>query len=289
MKALLLLVFVALPVHAALDDDLSRLTEERAVRIAFGDLPGTTALEASGQWNGVAYATGEDAVFLLPAGAVYDGAACSCDNHTVTRDASRFTLRSESGPSTFAFRYHFPGATTLGLTIPGEATPVQVIVYTPPQYTVTTALAGHHDPLPATDGSGRLIHSWTIPAGQGQSAWFALHPVVATSTPGPAMDWTAVGLGLVIGMLVWALLVSRGVVQKARKQVVATAKHVEVAQGATRDVLEARKRALLAGITALEAARQDNQIDEATLATVRGELKTQAVTVMRALEESKPR
>ncbi|MEA3190180.1 MAG: hypothetical protein QOD77_762 [Thermoplasmata archaeon] len=131
--------------------------------------------------------------------------------------------------------------------------------------------------------------------------WVTLHPAggapggTATTTTvtapagaptlGQMLPWL-VG-ALVLGALLWALLVSRGMVQaRSRRQVVATAAHVEVAKAEPVPVLEGKKRALVAALKEVEVARQNNEMPVEVYDQVKADLKRQAVTVMRAIEEA---
>jgi hypothetical protein len=125
--------------------------------------------------------------------------------------------------------------------------------------------------------------------------WFVVYPgrvalvPADTLAPGPGglaiNPWLMLAVGVVLGAIVWALLVSRGAVQaKARKQVVSTAAHVEAAANDPPAVLEGRKRALLAALKEIEVAKMNNEMPNEVYDAVKADLKKQAVTVMRALE-----
>lgn len=285
MHRWLLVLLLVAPLAAQPMDDLSRINQDHAVKLAFGDIPLTTAVEPAGAWNGVAYAKGAAATFVLPNGAAYDGTDCSCANFTVSRTGDRFELTTNAS-ATFAFRFHFPALTALAFSVPGQSTATQIIVYAQDGFAVTSNLVRQGEALPTTDGT-RFIHSFELPAG-GNAAWFTVHPSITTVAPAKSPDYLMLAAGIILGALVWAMLVGRGLVQKrSRKQVVATAAHVEAAKTEPRPVLEARKRVLVAALKELELAKQENQVDTPTYDVVKADLKKQAVTAMRALEESK--
>lgn len=112
--------------------------------------------------------------------------------------------------------------------------------------------------------------------------------VTTTATPGPtatpAFSWTSLVLGLLAGILLWAFLVQRGMVQRrSRKQVVATAAHTAAAAEGT-EMLQARRRTLMAALKDLEKAKMNKEVPVDVYDRLKAELKKDTVTVMRAIE-----
>jgi hypothetical protein len=176
---------------------------------------------------------------------------------------------------------------------PPTSDPSQVLVVYAPTGTDASLPAGARKVGTSTDGTS-VIH---FVAGSASDPlphplWLAVHPQGAADggaqreAAKPTLDWLLMGVAFFLGMVLWAFLVSRGAVQRrSRKQVVATAPHAEAAREG-QAVLEARKLALMAGLKELEMARMNKQVDDAAYDQVKGEFKAEAVTTMRAIEET---
>lgn len=298
--AILLAAALLLPAVAAQAPSFS---EAYQVRAALGDIPTTTAIEPAGTWNVeqrlvVAFdnASSEvDRTYLvrLPTGATLANATCDCARSTHTLAGNTVSFRIEpltaSGDRTIRILTTQPAGDAIGFRVaPTFRTDLVVVVYAPTGMQVESNL-GLTD-VGASPSTPATIHYVQRPTADSHDAWFAVLP--ATTGPAPSngetnpLPWLFLALGLVAGALLWSQLVARGVVQKkSRKQVAATAAHVEAAKESTA-ILEGRKRALLAALKDLELAKQANELPLEVYDAVKADFKRQAVTVMRALEDS---
>jgi len=232
----------------------------------------------------------------LPAGATLVRATCSCGvGGTAQGGKAHFPLNASTprGTYTFTVATTQPWAGSAGgltVRLPTSSGAIAAVVYTPTFLTSTSAWGVGSDALTTTDGK-QAFRVYTPPSGLADPNpfWVAIHPASPLQanpvTPGGGLSpWLYAVGGLVLGILLWAFLVSRGAVQaRSRRQVVATAAHEEAAKEPA-PVLEGRKRALMAALKELEMARMSNEIDVAAYDTVKADLKRQTVTVMRALE-----
>ena len=271
-------------------------SEPFQVRAAAGDIPTTAATEPTGAWNveqrytASGNATGS-VTFQLPHGSSLVNASCTCgaqptingrDVTFASPGGSTMTVLS-SQPLSRAFGFEAKRPTGPGGTV--------VVLYVPVSYEVEAPVDGDSPGL-STDGSARIVEyrGASLP----DPFWASLHVATAADDDGsdPAADggagvnpWLMLAVGTVLGAVVWAFLVSRGAVQaKGRKQVAATAAHVEAAANESLPVLEGRKRALLAALKEIEVAKMNNEMPTDVYDAVKADLKKQAVTVMRALE-----
>lgn len=275
------------------------------VRGAYGDIPTTAAGEPGGSWNveqrlAVAFATGSEAQHTvhLPPGARLVNATCTPCNTTVheeTATSVRFTIGAAEATGTY---------TLTVLTSQGAGPAVGFSVVTPSGVPEDQRIAILYVPADmeveapqeptspglSTDGSARILVFEAFDS----MFWAALHEQTTgvdapeDSDGGGLSGWLLPALvGLLLGIVLWALLVSRGVVQaKSRRQVAATAAHVEAAQADPPAVLEGKKRALLAALKDIEVAKMNSEMPPEVYDAVKADLKRQAVTVMRALETS---
>lgn len=252
------------------------IQESGAVQQVFVPFPrGATLLRAETETGAQGYNAGQQAVFNLTAGP-----------HTL-RVA---TTQAISG-RTAGFDLEYPGFRDDAVAI----------FYVPAGFAID-APGAITQSLPCTSGAPCTIQvrQGTADAPFPALFWATLHPASDTA-PGPATTTTVtqpadptvgqmlpwLAAALVLGALLWALLVSRGMVQaKSRRQVVATAAHVEAAKAEPTPVLEGKKRALLAALKEVEMARQSNEMPAEVYDQVKADLKRQAVTVMRAIEEA---
>ena len=270
------------------------------VRAAVGDIPTTTPTEPAGTWNieqrlTVQFdnATSADHTIALPGGSELVAANCTCNpsKYTVDAQAVRFTLQTDlpSGAYTLTVTTKQVAAEAFSFSI---RSPIEVdaqdrvaILYVPTALAFDAPVAAT-SPGMSTDGQSRI----EVLAGFGSLLWASLHPddayVPASKAPNQSMPWIWLAAGVLAGAIAWAILVSRGVVQKkSRKQVAGVAAHVEAASNNSPAVLEGKKRALLAALKDIEMARQANEMPVEVYDVVKAELKKQAVTVMRALEQ----
>ncbi len=307
-KAVLLaLALVALAAPAAAQPPL--FTEAYQVRGGFGDIPTTPAAEPTGAWNLVqslriahTEGTATNATLHVPPGYAVVAPGCSCPAFDSTESPGAVTIQvpaeTPSGDVTVSLSVTATVGDAFGFTLilPEGASPTDalVVLYVP----VGSEAVGPVDstsPGLSTDGASRItLFQGTAEAPMPLVPSFVVAPVGTLVAPpvatpaAPAEEgfaWLELGLGLAVGVALWALLVQRGIVQrKSRRQSVAVAAHVEAAQNEPRPVLEGRKRALLAALKELELARQAQEIPVEAYDAVKADLKRQAVTVMRALE-----
>jgi hypothetical protein len=278
------------------------------VRGAVGDIPSTPAVERAGTWNVEQLlkathtnGTAQEVRFNLPTGSSLETVLCSCPHvsNQVESGTVVVTLAPNNPSGVTDVRVvssqPFNTAVALSVRAPAEAPKdAEVILYVPVGMAFEAA-GKASSPGSSTSGTS-TIQAFTFDASapMPDPFWATIHPSVAdTASAAPAsygMDFGAGFLllgGLLAGALLWAFLVSRGIVQrKGRKQVAATAAHVEAAQNDPPAVLEGKKRGLLAALKEVEIARQTNEMDVPTYDAVKAEFKKQAVTVMRALDEN---
>jgi hypothetical protein len=269
------------------------------VRGALGDIPTTVNVtEPAGSWNleqrlAVQFdnASAAQYGFTVPAGARLLNATCTCNpsQYTATADAVVFTLAPSVPSGSYVLRVltsqPFDTAVAFSLAPPiATAVADRVAILYVPTGLVASAPVEPSSPGLSTDGTARIL----VYEAFSHPFWVALHPAAFTVQAQGSDDlaWTFLVLGLVAGAALWAVLVSRGLVQKkARKQVAGTAAHVEAAAEPV-PVLEARKRALLAALKDIEVAKMNGEMAPDVYDLVKADLKKQAVTVMRALESA---
>lgn len=303
LAVLVALVAVALTVQA----QPPVFTEPYQVRGAVGDIPTTETVEPTGFWNleqRLAWpfdnASNEDARtlhFAIPTGATLSNVTCDCSAFQYVPSTNAVTVvldaRSPSGTWTVRVTTRQPFDSTLGFSLiaPFEAGPEQAFVFYVPLGHAMDGAVDLDSPGTSTDGTSTIQFArFGTSNPRPTDLWFTLHPATNTpdATPGNAgFSWLFLLVGVVAGAAVWAVLVSRGLVQtKSRKQVAGTAAHIEVAATGSAAVLEGKKRALLAALKDVELARQANEMPVDVYDVVKADLKKQAVTVMRALEAS---
>lgn len=295
MKALPALLLAALLLMAATPASAQMTFDEtQQIRIGYGDIPSTDAVERPGAWNFeetrvVAMEDGP-VTFHLSLNHAVPETMCDC-NFTTDQAGNEVTVTfpdGASGEATLVFTHWVggePDRIADRLTLTDDA---RVFLYAPNGAQVQGAAAATSPGTSPSDPS-RTIHDFSgdLPP----DFWFTVLP--ATTAPGGdgpsfGFDFVTLLLGVIAGAGIWAFLVTQGVVQKrSRKQVAGTAAHKEVATGQSKSMLEARKRILMAGLKDLELAKQDQAIDTATYDALKAEWKKQTVTVMRALEEAK--
>jgi hypothetical protein len=301
MRTLLCLVALLLVSGGAAAQGPS-FAETFQVRVAYGDIPTTDLAEAANGWNieqRWSLQAGEEArtvQFDLPAGATVENVSCSCGDVTfatsggrvsvdvpATTSAASLTVASRSPGDRDAFSFSLE---------PPSADPSQVLIVYVPTGADVTMPEGSQEVGSSTDGAS-VIHyvrgsaSDPLPS----PLWASVHPEGAGSGDGTGSssqtaNWVMIGIAFILGMILWAFLVARGAVQaRSRRQVVETAAHVEAAR-IGKPMLEARKRALMAGLKELEMAKMNKEIDDASYDSVKAEFKADAVTTMRAIEEA---
>lgn len=271
------------------------------VRAGFGDLPSTAAVERAGTWNAeqrlrvMQVASPQVLHFAVPAGAAVEDVACTCaafteqvrdGSVTVTLPASNTT---GSWTVTVLSSQPFSTAVAFALRAPPEAGKEAAIILFVPRDLELEAPATPTSPGATTDGTA-TIQAFTFDAAHPMPDpfWAALHPATTATAPpaAPGFPWLQAVAAFVLGLVVWAFLVQRGLVQKrGRKQVAQAAAHQEIAAQDPPAVLEGKRRALLAALKEVEVAKQAQEMDTATYDAVKAEFKRQAVAVLRAIDE----
>ena len=275
------------------------------LRGAVGDIPTTVGAEPAGAWNleqrltvQFSNTTETTYTFTLPDGADVTNTTCTCNPSQVrvTATTATFTLTTQvaSGEHTLTVTTSQPAgdaiAFDLGMPLTSAPADRVIILYVPGGSSLVASHEPTEEPLTSTSGTASIhvIDGSTSPLGD--RFWAAIVPgTVATGDDDSDAAWTEwlvpAAVGLLLGIVLWALLVSKGLVQaKSRRQVAATAAHVEAAAAEPAPVLEGRKRALLAALKEIEVAKMNNEMPNEVYDVVKADLKKQAVTVMRALE-----
>lgn len=296
LLALLLLAVLVPHAQAALDDDTD-FSEGYYVRVANGDIPRTDVTEGPG-WNVVEYVRvqhdGNRTEVPLGFGGVDLG--CTCDATTLEGTVAVIADDVPEGEHTLAIRHSRPDNQAFSLDLAAfgasRTTDASINVFVPPGMTPTTNAVPSVEGLPSTDGTAAIYQyngtqDQPLPGG----FWLVVAPESVSSVQGPdapspaGFDWLALALGILGGIVIWAFLVQRGYAQKRRRQQVSESAHAELAARESKDVLAGRKRALLAALKELEVAKMNKEIDTPAYDQLKGELKRQAVTTMRALED----
>jgi hypothetical protein len=254
--------------------------EDHLLRVAFGDIPTTSATETAGAWN-------FQEVLQLPNGTHYvevPGFAqakqfdCSC-TAVASGNGWDITL-TEAGAVTVTYRAtgDVPFAATVNVDGP--------IVLFAPQGTHVESSRNGIFVGPTTEPTGLEIYQ----LGGSGTAWFTVDPIAPSTV---VVKDTSFGvlelvLGLMAGLAIWAFLVQRGLVQKRqRKQIAGVATHKEIAKVESPETLDGRKRVLMAGLKELELAKMNQEMETPVYDTLKADFKKQTVAVMRAIEESK--
>lgn len=284
--AVLALLLIAVPATAQ--------DTEYTVRIGAGDIPTTPANEESGHWHvrqvlPFTHGNATDVALFIPSGTAIVQASCTCNvSETRMNDRVAWSLDDSTAAGSyhvelwsrvqarevFATQWRMPEGTEDGL----------VIAFTPDGFTLEAPVQGSSPGL-TTDGTRRI----TTFEATGDLFWIAAHQAQASGpvVPEPdGFDFVALAIGLALGIVLWYVLVQQGIVQKrGRKQVAAVPAHT-VAASEGKATLEARKRVLMAALKDLEVAKMNREVENDSYDIVKAELKKQAVTVMRALEEA---
>ncbi len=270
-------------------------TQAFQVRIGVGDIATTAAHETADGWSYEARYTVQHPasdervdIQVLP-GSQIVAKTCSCGNFTTTESATSVAFHIPAsvptGPVTVTVTTTSPPSAVFAVDLTIKGNDGLVVLYLPNGF-AAQASAPSTSPGTSTDG-GSIILAYADLQG---SFWLTVNPVATAIQPtseSSSMVWFYAAAGVVVGCILWAILVSRGMVQrKTRKQVATTAAHVEAAKMDSPAILEGRKRALMAALKEIELGRQADEIDVATYDTLKAELKKEAVTVMRAIDES---
>jgi hypothetical protein len=291
--AVLVAAIVLSPLAVAQMDETS-FTTPRHLRVAYGDVPLSPAVEPDGRWNAVVYHRIQhgggalDEPFTIPQGFLADGATCTCGAVNWTAAGGRVTAPDvAAGTIVVAVASHLASSPSdpIAVTFPDAAGKEWSAAFYLRQGQSVAWSGGAPQVLPGAQRPEYTIHQFT---GSGAAPVFTVNAAGVEAVVPPAAGpnpWLYAAVAFVVGAVVWALLVRQGVVQKrSRKQVVAMAAHEQIAAKETAPVLEGKKRALLAALKDVELAHQSKEMDTATYDAVKGEFKRQAVTVMRALE-----
>ena len=297
-----LAVLVAVLAAPATTSQPPTYTEAFQVRAAMGDIPTTAAAEPSNAWNVeqrvlVTASNASQAVTLqLPFGSTMVEGNCTCGAEPTVNGRDVTFQVSGSGQQTVTVTSSQPSSRAFGFEAkrPSGASGTVVVLYVPNGYDVEAPVEGESPGL-STDGSARIIqYRGAVP----DPFWASLHLATTAVDDGEGdseasplysdgIVWAFLAAGVLVGVVLWAFLVSKGAVQaKGRRQVASTAAHVEAAANEPPAVLEGRKRALLAALKEIEVAKMNNEMPSEVYDVVKADLKKQAVTVMRALETS---
>lgn len=305
LPALLLALLVAAPASA----QPPVFDQPYQARLALGDIPTTTTAEGPG-WNleqrvRVDHVAGNDTTVTLrvPADMQAGTPTCTCSALGSERSGADTLLHIRGNEPTGTYEVRLPssqgasGHLNLTLEAPGYATNGVLVVYVPGGHTLQAPIAPD-DQLACTAQAGDCtIHSFRGTEARPLPMPFLVTVAPQAATPPPQdapatvdlTPWLYAAVAFALGCLFWALLVSRGTVQKrSRKQAVTTAAHTQVASEPVA-VLEGKKRALLAALKEVEVAKMNAEMDTATYDAVKADFKRQAVTVMRALESGEAR
>ncbi|MEA3144403.1 MAG: hypothetical protein QOG31_1727 [Thermoplasmata archaeon] len=300
MRTLLLVALVAAvlaaPVQAQMD-----FGQSYQVRAGVGDIPSTQAVERAGAWNveqrlTVPLGGAKDLHFTLPAGSALETVACTCASFTRQAQAGAVTVSlaanntGNTATVTVLSSQPFSTAVAFSLRAPPEAGKDAAVILYVPMGSAFEAPGTATSPGSSTDGTATIqALTYTAASPLPDPFWAAIHPGATTTAPAPpaaGFPWLQAVAAFVLGLLLWAFLVQRGIVQtRGRKQVAQVAAHTEIAAQDPPAVLEGKKRALLAALKEVEMARQAQEMDTATYDAVKADFKRQAVTVMRALDE----
>ncbi len=294
--AVLLLMALALAPAAHAQDDFD-VADTSTVRIAIGDVPRTAAVEPAGALNVIEYikldhdGNNTQVAYTLDSGTLL---TATCDCGSASRTGNVITIGNDvpAGPIVVVLGHShaFNQTAFVPLALAHDNRDASVTFYLAPAYGVESS-AKPAATLPGADFDGTVTQYATT------DAWFAVRPAAAGAYVAPeivtkevptgnGINFTSILIGLIAGVAVWYVLVKQGLVQKQRKQEVAVAAHKEVAAAAPRPVLEGRKRLLMAALKDLEMARMNKEIEDDAYDTLKADFKKQAVTTMRALEES---
>ncbi|MEK6984958.1 MAG: hypothetical protein AABX89_01070 [Candidatus Thermoplasmatota archaeon] len=303
MKMALVALAALLLTPVALAADTTDFTEASYLRVAYGDIPRTSATEPANRWNAVEYQRITDrgatswapGLFELPSGFQFDGADCTCGNVTVDihpdgRYQIDYPAGVPAGEYVMAFRSH-RDVGDFAFTFEPQVVPSVATFYLTADQSIQSNLAPTVAGLTSTaENPGYSIWSYATSASDHgfSGTWFVVGSNLVAPATASGPNYVLLAAAAIAGALVWAILVSRGLVQKkSRKQVATVAAHVEAAQTDPAPVLEGKKRALLAALKDVELARQGNEMTVEVYDVVKADLKKQAVTVMRALEQGK--
>lgn len=294
----------------------TRFRQSWQVRGALGDIPTTDALESTGFWNveelaRVAFApnVSQDVSFQLPEGAVFVAAGCSCGAPQVAWNGSTATLTVASGSAgdhvvTFQHRRPMTAGETFAFRVPdpGDARRADALLlfYLPDTYNLVGPVEADFA-LPSTsENPGLMIHGFSGDAARPLPATldFAAHldtssgfardpaatgaPAAPAAAPAPA-EAPSSGLTRALLLIAAGLVFGGGVGWLATERLMrrkAPAPRLD-----TREVLEARRRALVAGLAELDAARGPDAGADAAIEKVRAEFKEDVLHTMKELAE----
>lgn len=265
--------------------------ETYLARVAEGDIPLVDAGEPQTGWNVAEYLRfqhdGNESRLALASdqGDVVD-ASCACGNITVQETALVVGSDVPAGKHLVRLVRHIPASNgvLVDLALYGGQDG-RIVVYLPDGHHVDTSAPRQSGGLQCTGGRPCTIHEFTAEPGMHLAVLPGQADASTVPAPSAAERWLPLLAGLLAGMLFWALLVHRGLVQRRRRQEVAQAAHVTAAAEG-KDMLQARKRVLMAALKDLEMAKMNKQVDDDSYGKLKAELKRQTVTVMRALEQN---
>ncbi len=294
--AVLLLLALALAPAAHAQDDFA-VSNDSTVRIAVGDVPRTNATEPEGALNVIEYlrldhdGNNTEVTYDLTSGNIL---TATCDCGSASRAGNVITVGNDVPAGRIVIvlghSHPFTDAAIVPLALPHDNSDASVTFYLAPSFGVDSS-AKPAATLPGAEFDGTVTQYTTT------NAWFAVRAasagayvapeIVTKEVPvGNSINFPSILIGLVAGIAIWYVLVQQGKVQKQRKQEVTVAAHKEVASKAPKAVLEGRKRLLMTALKDLEMARMNKEIADDAYDVLKADFKKQAVTTMRALEES---
>lgn len=255
--------------------------DEPGLRVAFGDNPSTPETEASGAWNFQELIRLEAGSHQLDAPNFARSTTLLCEECTFVRSGAGFNV-TVTNTTDVKLAYQAAGGTPFSVEHDYEGL---FVLYAPTGTHIQSSINLQKVGVAASDPSLELY------SGNANGAfWFIVSPIApeTVTVSDSSFDFTALAIGIIGGIALWAFLVKGGFVQKRqRKQVAATAVHKEVAKKETPEALEGRKRVLMAALKELEVAKMNQDIETEAYDTLKADFKKQTVTVMRALEEAK--
>ncbi len=297
--AVFLLLALALAPAAQAQDasEEYQFDESSFVRVAVGDVPRTNATEEDGLLHVVEYVRldhdGNQTQLTFDAERAGGDLSVGCDCGSASRSGDTITVGSdvEAGEVVVALTHSHPFAGSASVPFAFEHDDVVLRFFLAPEYGVSSSAK-------ATMTLGGLGFNGTTTQFATTDAWFTVHAAgmdahaesetIIREVPvgDGGIDALSVVVGLVAGVALWFVLVQQGMVQKRRKQEVAVAAHKEVASQDSKEVLEGRKRLLMAALKDLEMARMNKEVDDAAYDALKAEFKKKTVTTMRAIEEA---
>ncbi len=292
LLAAALLLFVA-PVAAQPTE--YGFTEDYLARVGHGDLTLVDGAEPSDAWTIAEYVRfdhdGNQTRIAGVAPADRIDLDCTCGNFTIENGEAIIGNNVAAGQHVIRLVRSMSGSEFTGSLVLFDAAKTSRLVAYVPEGKVLLAGVAPTAGFACTAAQGACTIHEVSPVRGASLAIVPAGVYAAPVAPTPDEDgflgeWGPAILGILVGIALWSYLVSKGVVQKRRKQEVAKAAHVEAAATESQETLTARKRVLMAGLKELEKAKMTKEIETDVYDALKAELKKETVIVMRALESS---